>query len=187
MGIGRFFVSLGRLYIVLSRMVNLCKVSFLRRPRYFCRLPHRHAPRRDLHPFGDDGSHGHDTATADSGPVHDDRFHADQDVVLHGRPMHDGPVPHRHAVAKSTGKAGIGVEHAEILHVRPFADADRFAVATNYRPKPDAGFFADGHIAKYGRAWGYKAGRGDQLGPELGIRVFHATPLLGLNVGKVRL
>src|SRR6478736_5071187 len=98
--------------------------------------------------FRNDRAGGDDAAFADFGVVQDDAAHADQAAVANGAAVqrdgvpHGDPVPHGNAVF-----VAHAVEHAAILHVGVFANADGKDVAADDGVHPDAGVFADLNVA----------------------------------------
>src|SRR5208283_2154020 len=69
--------------------------------------------------------------------------HADQTFVLDDAAVQDHAVADGDAISDQAGNARVGVHHREILHVRPFADADALGIAPDDRVIPDAGAGSD--------------------------------------------
>ena len=85
---------------------------------------------------------------SDNRPVHDDGAHADQHTILNRTAMQHHMVTDGHLVADDERMSIVrDVQHAEILHIRPVADADMIHVAANDRVKPGAAVFAHDHIS----------------------------------------
>ena len=70
-------------------------------------------------------------------------------------------VADRHVVAQRQREAGVGVQHAAVLHVAARADRDPVVVAAQHRAVPDAGVFAERHAADHRRAVGDPGAGGD--------------------------
>ena len=91
---------------------------------------------------------GYDAAFADGHAIQDDRAHADQAAVG------DVAAVQRHGVTDGDIIAqdqrvfvAHHVQHRAVLNIRARADADVVHVAANHRARPDAGVFADDHVA----------------------------------------
>ena len=98
--------------------------------------------------FRNDRASGDDAALADFGIVQDDAAHADEAAAADSAAMQrdrvaDGdPVTHGDAVF-----VAHAVEHAAILHVGVFSNADGKDVTADNGIHPDAGVFANLHVA----------------------------------------
>src|SRR5262245_42416608 len=86
-------------------------------------LAEREAARWNVRAFRHDAADGDDAPLADPRSVHNDGPHANQAIVLDGRPVHDRAMAERHALAERAGKALVGVQDAAVLDVRLPADA----------------------------------------------------------------
>ena len=107
-------------------------------------LPGAHDQRMigDRLALGDQRS-GADQAVPPDGRAAQDRTDAHQRAVADGAAVQRDHVGDRHAVADHQRIAGIGVQHAAVLDVRPRAHADRLVVAAQDAVPPDAGVVAE--------------------------------------------
>src|SRR5262249_35380611 len=86
--------------------------------------------------------------------VEDDRAHPDHAVVLDDAAVEDRPVPDRHSRPHQARKARVGVEHREVLDVRPVADLDALGIAADHRVVPDARIAPEADVAEGDRPSG---------------------------------
>jgi len=71
-------------------------------------------------------------------------------------------VPDGHIVSDDQGVRVMGdVQHAEVLHIRPVADADMVDISANHGVKPGAGIFAHDDVADHHRRLLDEAGFGN--------------------------
>lgn len=116
---------------------------FIDLANHFGRRSDHERPRGDLHSFEQESARSHHRSGADLDPVEQDRAHADQAFVLDHTAVQDHAVAHGDAISDQAGNARVGVNHGEVLQVRPFADADALGIAPDDRVIPDAGVGSD--------------------------------------------
>jgi len=98
--------------------------------------------------FRNNGTGGDDAAFTDFGIVQDDAAHADEAAVADGAAMQRDRMPHGDPITHGDAVfVAHAVEHAAILHVGVFADADGEHVTTDHGVHPHAGVFTDFNIA----------------------------------------
>ena len=120
----------------------------------------------DLLALGDQRAGADEAVVADLRAVKDGGAHADQRAVADGAAVEDGAVADGAAGTDRQRRAGIGMEHAEVLDVGAGAEADALVVAADHHAEPDADLFAQFDIADDLGAAGDKAEAGRQRGRE---------------------
>ena len=103
----------------------------------------------------------HHRSGADLDPVEQDRPHADQTFVLDDTAVQDDAVADGDAMADQAGDARVGVNHGEVLQVRPFADAYPLGIPPDHRVIPDAGIRSDLDVSQNDGAGRNEGGRID--------------------------
>jgi hypothetical protein len=116
---------------------------FIDLANHFGRRSDHERPGGDFHPFEQESARSHHRPGADLDPVEQDRAHADQTLVLDDTAVQDDAVADGDAMADQAGDARVGVNHGEVLKVRPFANADPLGIAPDHRVIPDAGVHSD--------------------------------------------
>ena len=98
-------------------------------------------------PSRDDGAGGDQATLADHRAAEQHRAHADQAPVADAHAVQHAAVADGDVGADHVGRAGVGVDHREVLDVGARADRERRVVAAHHAAEPDADVLAQRHVA----------------------------------------
>lgn len=104
--------------------------------------------------FRDQAVGADDAVLADLRAGQDDGADGDQCVVADDAAVQHAHVADAHIVAERAGVAGIGMQHAAVLHLGVLADRDQLVVAADHAVPPDAGVLLQDHLADGDRVGG---------------------------------
>jgi len=117
---------------------------------------------RDDHALGDEGIGADDGAGADLRAIEDGGAHADEDLVIDGAGVEDGGVAAGDVLADVDAEVIREMDHAGVLDIRAWADADFVEIRPDDGAIPDAGILADGDMADDDGAGGDECGGMDR-------------------------
>ena len=88
---------------------------------------------------------------ANDSPVHHDRTHPNQHIIMYCATMNNGSMSDAHIVSDAGWIFFVGtVDDRIVLDVDPVSDADAIYIATNNSIEPDAAMVTHAHIANNG-------------------------------------
>jgi hypothetical protein len=140
MSAGQFHISQGSDHGPAKRLV-------VGPPHDPSRNPYGDGTVRDLLILAHDRPRGDDAPRPDRSAREKDRADSDQAAFSDPPGMHHRMVPDRHVRPDFKVEAGIAMQHAQILDVRRFPDANRGEVAPEDRSVPNAGSPAERHVS----------------------------------------
>lgn len=123
------------------------------RPHSSSRYTEDERPRRYPHSLRDQATRPHQRLLPDPGTAQDDRPNPDERPIAHDATMQTRLMADHDVVAHETRLIVIHMEQAQILDVRPAADANPIDVRAQDRVEPNAGVRANPHIPDELGAW----------------------------------